>query len=102
MITINLSEEQAKKLLHAVGSRALCGSTDEMMIDHEVAREIFTQLEQKFSPRPTDAAETAKWLAENGYTALKVHNWKRKRKKTADRVYGFVSRCIIVDVEKLK
>lgn len=73
-----------------------------MMIDHEVAREIFTQLEQKFSPRPTDAAETAKWLAENGYTALKVHNWKRKRKKTADRVSGFVSRCIIVDVEKLK
>lgn len=102
MITINLSEEQAKKLLHAVCSRALCGSTDEMMIDHEVARELFTQLEQKFSPRPTDAAETAKWLAENGYTALKVHNWKRKRKKTVDRVSGFVSRCIMVDVDKLK
>lgn len=102
MITINLSEEQAKKLLHAVGSRALCGSTDEMMIDHDVARELFTQLEQKFSPRTTDAAETAKWLAENGYTALKVHNWKRKRKKTVDRVSGFVSRCIMVDVEKSK
>ncbi|QJT70598.1 UNVERIFIED_ASMBLY: hypothetical protein SD1_70 [Shigella phage 2019SD1] len=44
MITINLSEEQAKKLLHAVGSRALCGSTDEMIIDHEVARELLLSL----------------------------------------------------------
>lgn len=102
MITINLSEEQAKKLLHAVGWRTLCGSTDAMMIEHGVAKEIFTQLEQKFSPRPTDAAETAKWLAENGYTALNVHNWKRKHKKSSDHVSGVVGRCIMVDVEKLK
>lgn len=102
MITINLSEQQARIMLAALGWRDDDGIRATVKIPETVAREVFNQLEQKFSPRPTDAAENAKWLAENGYTALKVHNWKRKRKKTADRVSGFVSRCIIVDVEKLK
>lgn len=102
MITINLSEEQAKKLLHAVGSRALCGSTDEMIIDHEVARELFTQLDQKFSPRPTDAAETAKWLSENGYTALKVHNWKRKNESMESAFANYAKSVAKQVTEKYK
>lgn len=102
MIQINLSEEQAKSLLMCLGWRMGAGSVAVVNIKEETAKEIFTQLEQKFSPRPTDAAETAKWLAENGYTALNVHNWKRKHKKSSDHISGVVGRCIMVDVEKLK
>lgn len=70
MITINLSDEQARKLLAATGWND--------PIPNDVAREIFIQLENKLTPPGNEQAAIAAWRAENGYTAEVIENWKRK------------------------
>lgn len=70
MITINLSEEQARELLKATG----WGDT----LPRHVEQEIFRQLENKLTPPASEQAEIAAWRAENGHTASVIENWKRK------------------------
>lgn len=78
MITINLSDEQAKTLLECLGWRSIAETVDIMAIEKQVAREMFIQLENELSPRSTEAASLAAWRAEAGYTAKAVEDWKRK------------------------
>lgn len=74
MITINLSDEQARDLLQAVG----WGD----MIPQHIERELFVQLENALSPRSNEAANLAACRAEVGYTAKAVEDWKRKHETT--------------------
>lgn len=69
MITINLSEEQARELLKSVG-----WSTK---IPQKLEAEIFTQLENALIAKTTSAAEIAVWKAKH-VTPMKVTAWKRK------------------------
>ena len=70
MITINLSDEQARELLHATG-------WGDMMPRH-LEIEIFRQLENKLTPPSNEQSAIAAWRAENGYTAEVIESWKRK------------------------
>lgn len=47
MIQINLSDEQAKLLLSALGWRVSGGNLACVMVSEEVAKEVFTQLENQ-------------------------------------------------------
>ncbi|UGO55914.1 hypothetical protein JLBYU41_28 [Escherichia phage JLBYU41] len=78
MITINLSEQQARIMLAAFGWRDDDGIQATVKIPDTVAREVFNQLEHAFVPVGTDQAETAAWFGENGYRDQQVENWKRK------------------------
>ena len=78
MITINLSGEQARALLDSLGWRIAVGSTATVNLNEYVAREIFTQLENKLMPPGTEQANLAAWRAEVGHTAKAVEEWKRK------------------------
>lgn len=78
MITINLSDEQARELLDSLGWRIQFGSTSTVSLNEAVAREIFTQLENRLIPPGTEQANLAAWRAEAGYTAKAVEDWKRK------------------------
>ena len=69
MISINLSDKQARELLAATG----WGNP----LPHEVEREIFLQLEQKLMPVSNEQAAIAAWRCENGYTAETIEKWKR-------------------------
>ncbi|VUF55249.1 Phage protein [Escherichia phage Stevie_ev116] len=85
MITINLSEEQAKSLLDSFGWR-WCDDPkyhDNVTIESNVASELFTQLEQQLMPRSTSAAELAVWRHENGLNEMDVEKWKRKNEVLA-------------------
>ena len=101
MITINLSEEQAKSLLRGIGWRMGSGGEAVVNIKEEVAKELFAQLEHKLMPASTSAAEFAVWRHENGLNEMDVEKWKRKNGKAVDKV-GFVGRCIMVNVEKFR
>ena len=101
MITINLSEEQAKSLLRGMGWRMGSGGESVVNIKEEVARELFAQLEHKLMPASTSAAELAVWRNENGLNEMDVEKWKSKNGKAVDKV-GFVGRCIMVNVEKFR
>lgn len=101
MITINLSEEQAKSLLRGMGWRMGSGGESVVNIKEEVARELFAQLEHKLMPASTSAAELAVWRHENGLNEMDVEKWKSKNGKAVDKV-GFVGRCIMVNVEKFR
>lgn len=78
MITINLSDEQARKLLESLGWRIDICNLSACHVDSEVAKEMFMQLEQKMMPSGTEQANLAAWRAEVGYTAKAVEDWKRK------------------------
>lgn len=101
MITINLSEEQAKSLLRGLGWRMGSGSEAVVNIKEEVAKDLFAQLEHKLMPASTSAAELAVWRHENGLNEIDIEKWKRKNGKAVDKV-GFVGRCIMVNVEKFR
>ena len=80
MITINLSEKQAKSLLNSLGWR-WCddpANHDNVTIESDVSDELFKQLEQQLTPRSTSAAELAVWRHESGLTEMEVERWKRK------------------------
>ena len=77
MITINLSEQQARIMLSAFGWRDNDGLQATVKIYEPVAREVFSQLEHAFDPTGTEQAETAAWFGENGYRDQQVENWKR-------------------------
>lgn len=68
MITINLSEQQAAKVMHYIVSLGMGGAFG------EVADQIFHQLK----PAPTRAAEIAAWRHEAGYIQKAIEDWKRK------------------------
>lgn len=78
MITINLSEEQARIMLAAFGWRDDDGIQATVKIPETVASEVFSQLERAFVPVGTDQAETATWFGENGYRDQQIEDWKRK------------------------
>lgn len=112
MITINLSEEQAKSLLMCLGWRMGAGSVAVVNIKEETAKELFTQLEHKLMPVSTSAAELAVWRHEQGLNEMDIEKWKRKvgnlvfgnnhPYKPDDKITGSNCCCIMVDVEKLK
>ncbi len=77
MITINLSEQQARIMLAAFGWRDDDGIQATVKIPEPVAREVFSQIEHAFDPVGTEQAETAAWFGENGYRDQQVENWKR-------------------------
>ncbi|EHT0126430.1 hypothetical protein KW140_001861 [Salmonella enterica] len=83
MITINLSEKQAKSLLMHLGWRMGIGGEAVVNIKEEVARELFAQLEHKLMPASTSAAELAVWRNENGLNEMDVEKWKRKNEVLA-------------------
>lgn len=78
MITINLSEEQARIMLAAFGWRDDDGIQATVKIPEPVAREVFLQIEHAFVPVGTEQAETAAWFGENGYREQQIEDWKRK------------------------
>lgn len=47
MIQINLSDEQAKRLLSALGWRVSGGNLACVMVSEEIAKEVFVQLENQ-------------------------------------------------------
>ena len=47
MIQINLSDEQAKRLLSAFGWRISGGGVACLMLSEDIAKEVFTQLENQ-------------------------------------------------------
>lgn len=47
MIQINLSDEQAKRLLNAFGWRITGGGIACMVVPEEIAKEVFIQLENQ-------------------------------------------------------
>lgn len=47
MIQINLSDEQAKRLLSAFGWRISSGGVAGLALSEEIAKEVFTQLENQ-------------------------------------------------------
>lgn len=73
MITINLSEKQARDLLAAVGW--------DKEVPRETAAEIFRQLEHKFDRVSDEQAKDAVWMHENGYNSQRIHNWKKDNAK---------------------
>lgn len=87
MITINLSEKQAKELMHALGWREHHGRNEsKAFLPEDAAAYMFSQLENQLYPAPTNAAEIAVWNDENGSTARKVEDWKRKN-EPAEEVF---------------
>lgn len=87
MITINLSEKQAKELMHALGWRELHGSNEsKAFLPEDAAAYMFSQLENQLYPAPTNAAEIALWNDLNGYTARKIEKWKRQN-ETAEETF---------------
>lgn len=54
MITINLSEQQARIMLSAFGWRDNDGLQATVKIYEPVAREVFSQLEHAFDPAGTE------------------------------------------------
>lgn len=84
MITINLSEEQAKSLLDSLGWR-WCDDPkyhDNVTIESNVASELLLN-EHKLMPASTSAAELAVWRHENGLNEMDVEKWKRKNEVLA-------------------
>lgn len=87
MITINLSEKQAKELCYALGWREYHGTNEsKAFLPEDTAAYMFSQLENQLYPAPTDAAEIAVWNHENGHTDRKVEQWKRKN-ETAEETF---------------
>lgn len=90
MITINLSEEQARIMLAAFGWRDDNGIQATVKIPETVAREVFNQLEHAFVPAGSDQAETAAWFGENGYRDQQVEDWKRKNESMESAFADYV------------
>lgn len=78
MITINLSEHQARLLLAGLGWRENNEVTASLKVARSVCDELFVQLEHKLMPSSTSAAELAVWRHENGFVEMEIEKWKRK------------------------
>lgn len=94
MIQINLSEEQAKKLLNATGWGE--------KIPRDVERELFRQLEHKLTPASTEAASLAVWRHEHGYTAGAIKEWKRNNETAESAFANYVDSVSNQVMEKYK
>lgn len=90
MITINLSEEQAKSLLRGLGWRMGSGSEAVVNIKEEVAKELFAQLEHKLIPASTSAAELAVWRHEQGLNEMDVEKWRRKNESLGSAFSSYI------------
>ncbi|AIX12352.1 hypothetical protein ACQ45_gp83 [Citrobacter phage Stevie] len=90
MITINLSEEQAKSLLRGLGWRMGSGSEAVVNIKDEVAKELFAQLEHKLMPASTSAAELAVWRHEQGLNEMDIEKWKRKNESLGSAFSSYI------------
>ncbi|EDV3179118.1 hypothetical protein CSP48_004031 [Salmonella enterica subsp. arizonae] len=84
MITINLSDEQAKSMLNSLYFRFVCDGVDSLTIDGNVAKELFTQLEHKIMPASTSAAELSAWRYDQGLVEMDIEKWKRKNETPED------------------
>lgn len=71
MITINLSDEQAREILDTIG--------DQLHIKGATA-ELLNQIERQLTPVSTNQAEFAAWKSER-ITPNIIKAWKRKHKK---------------------
>lgn len=92
MITINLSEEQAKSLLNSLGWR-WCDDPenhDNVTIESGVAQELFTQLEHKLMPASTSAAELAVWRHEQGLNEMDVEKWRLKNESLGSAFSSYI------------
>lgn len=71
MITINLSDKQARELL---------GTIDEQIHVKGAAAELLNQIERQLTPASTNQAEFAAWKSERILPNI-IKAWKRKHKK---------------------
>jgi hypothetical protein len=71
MITINLSEKQAREILDTIG--------DQLHIKGAAA-ELLNQIEKQLTPVSTNQAEFAAWKSERILPNI-IKAWKRKHKK---------------------
>lgn len=71
MITINLSDKQARELLDTIG---------EQLHVKGAAAELLNQIDRQLTPVPTNQAEFAAWKSER-ITPNIIKAWKRKHKK---------------------
>lgn len=71
MITINLSEKQAREILDAIG--------DQLHVKGATA-ELLNQIEKQLTPASTSQAEFAAWKSERILPNI-IKAWKRKHKK---------------------
>ena len=74
MITINLSEKQARELLDSLG--------DQLHIKGAAA-EVLNQIDKQLTPTSTNQAEFASWKSERILPNI-IKAWKRKHGKNAD------------------
>lgn len=71
MITINLSDKQAREILDTIGDQLhIKGATSELL----------NQIERQLTPVSTNQAEFAAWKSER-ITPNIINAWKRKHKK---------------------
>lgn len=71
MITINLSEKQAREILDTIG---------EQLHVKGAAAELLNQIDKQLTPVSTNQAEFAAWKSER-ITPNIIKAWKRKHKK---------------------
>lgn len=102
MITINLSEEQARIMLAAFGWRENVGLQATVKIYEPVACEVFKQLEHAFEPSGTEQAETAAWFGENGYRDQQIEDWKRKNESMESAFANYAQSVAKQVTEKYK
>lgn len=87
MITINLSEKQARELL------------DTIAIHNEVSgsvAEVADQISRQLMPHSNNKAEFAVWKSERILPNI-IEAWKRKH--CTDEFDGFVTRCLMYSVD---
>lgn len=102
MITVNLSEEQARIMLAAFGWRDSNGFQSAIKLDEQVACEVFRQLEHAFDPAGTEQAETAAWFGENGYRDKQIEDWKRKNESMESAFANYAQSVANQVAEKYK
>lgn len=104
MIQINLSEKQAKSLLKSLGWRWCDDSSihDNVTIESDVSKEIFSQLEHALYPAPTCAAELATFKHHSGQRERSVEDWNRKNESMESAFVSYVKSVAKHVAEKYK
>lgn len=72
MITINLSDKQARELLDTIG--------EQIHVKGAAAELLINQIERQLTPASTNQAEFAAWKSERILPNI-IKAWKRKHKK---------------------
>lgn len=71
MFTVNLTKEQAMRLL----SSALSGEK----MDRDLADEVSRQVQHQAHPAPNAAAETSVWFYESGALNRRIEEWRERQ-----------------------